>query len=170
MLPNHQDLDLSQARDLEIFLSDQIPLTSTLGVRVIHCDETRVELTCPLHPNRNHLGTAFGGSLATLAILASYAWLFRTLWIRGEKRVHVVLKSSHMDYLRPVPEDLRAICLAPSSDDFERFLEVFDKKGRARIQLASTIETTSGTACRLSGEFVAGEKPRASPLQSQDVR
>lgn len=142
------------AMELENFLKEQIPITLAIGVHVVSADDARVEITCPLSVNHNHLGTAFGGSLAAVAILAGYAWIFRALITRGHD-VHVVLKSTSIDYLKPVEEDLRAVCEAPPAPEFEKFVSTFERKGLARLTLRSVIETASGVACSLTGEFVA---------------
>lgn len=139
--------------ELQTFLNDQIPLTKALAVRVIEASEERVELRAKLEPNRNHLGTAFGGSLAAVAILAGYAWIFQALERRGHD-VRVILKSSAIDYLKPVNEDLRAICLAPPAGELEKAIHLFEKKGVGRLRLNSSIEIAAGVACRLAGEFV----------------
>ena len=114
--------------ELESFLHSQIPITKALAVRVTTADEARVELRASLKPNLNHLGTAFGGSLAAVAILAGYAWIFQALEIRGYK-VHVILKSSQTNYLSPVAEDLRAVCLAPAKEDFEKADSIVREEG-----------------------------------------
>src|SRR5690606_33240492 len=59
--------------ETEAFLHAKIPLARAMGVRVERCDSEGLVLTAPLEPNHNHLGTAFGGSLAALATLAGYA-------------------------------------------------------------------------------------------------
>ena len=140
--------------ELEKFIHQQIPLSQALQVHVVTAESSRVELKCPLYPNRNHLSTAFGGSLAAAAILACYTWIFYELNRQGFK-VHVLLKSSTTDYSLPVEEDFSAVCNAPNASDFEKFLNTFKKKGLARIDLVSEIKTSKGLACRLQGEFVA---------------
>ena len=140
--------------ELEKFLHQQIPISQALGVKVLRADQQQVELHCPLTPNRNHLGTAFGGSLAAVAILAGYTWIFQECERRGHQ-VHILLKHTEIKYEKPVSEDLRAICKAPAKEDFENFLKTFEKKGLARLHLTSEIHTAQGLACLLKGEFVA---------------
>lgn len=140
--------------ELENFLHHEIPISKAFQVKVLKADQKQVELLCPLEPNHNHLGTAFGGSLAAVAILAGYTWIFQEMSRLGYQ-VHVLLKSSQADYSKPVQEDLHAICQAPQQKDFESFLKIFEKKGLARLHLTSEIQTSEGVACILKGEFVA---------------
>jgi len=110
-----------------------------------------MELGCSLDANHNHVGTAFGGSLSALLILAAYCRIFQMMDGQG----HVVLKNTKIDFMLPVKEDLRAICLPPSHEDSQEFLQTYEKKGRARLTLTSEIVLKSGKiAARLTGQFV----------------
>lgn len=140
--------------ELEKFLHQQIPISKAFGVKVLRADQELVELKCPLEPNHNHLGTAFGGSLAAVAILAGYTWIFQELSRQGHQ-VHILLKSNEAEYFKPVSEDLRATCAAPAIAELENFMRIFEKKGLARLRLVSEIHTAAGVACALNGEFVA---------------
>ncbi|MES2527507.1 MAG: YiiD C-terminal domain-containing protein [Bdellovibrionota bacterium] len=138
---------------LEKFLHHEIPTSIALGVKVISTSENEVVLEAPLDPNHNHMGTAFGGSLSTLLILASYTWLYQAL--AGEGQVHVILKENQASFIMPVRENIRSICQAPSEESFQEFLKIFRRKGLARIKLTSFIEIAEGEAARMEGEFVA---------------
>ena len=139
------------AKSLEIRLHKQIPVSQFMQVEVIRF-ENDIELSCDLAPNHNHLGTAFGGSLSALMILAAYCQLFRLISENG----HVVLKSTSMQFLIPVEEKLHAICQSPSSEQIENFVKTYEKKKKARMTLESQIVLADGRiACTLVGEFVA---------------
>jgi thioesterase domain-containing protein len=140
--------------ELEKFLYDQIPLASALEISVLHADDGSAAVKAPLYPNRNHMGTAFGGSLNAVMVLAGYAWLFQCLETRGQSG-HVVLKQSTIQYLLPVAADFTAIAKGPERADFEKFLNGLARKGRSRVHVVIEIDTPSGVACRLSCEFVA---------------
>lgn len=136
---------------IERLIKEQMPLAKAMDVRVVRLDENHVELTCPLAPNHNHLGSAFGGSLSTLMILAAYCRLFYMIDDTG----HVLLKSSSYEFFTPVHEELKAVCQSPSLEAREAFLNAYRKKGRARLTLTSEILLKDGTiAARMIGEFV----------------
>jgi thioesterase domain-containing protein len=139
------------AAELEKLLRTQMPLAEAMDVRVLKADALNMELGCGLAPNHNHLGSAFGGSLSALMILAAYCRLFFLMNGKG----HVLLKSSQMEFLLPVTEDLRAFVLAPQTKDVYAFLKAYQKKGRARLVLISEVRLADGrVACRMTGEFV----------------
>lgn len=146
-------------QELENYLKQMIPLTQSLDLKVIRAESESCEVFAPLFPNRNHLGTAFGGSLNSILLLACYTWLFNVLKKQGFDE-HIVLKSSEIKYFLPVQEDIRAVCSSPREQDLQKFLNAYKKKRKARIKLTATISVKDGTACELTGEFVTlgGEK------------
>lgn len=136
---------------LEKLLHDQIPMSKAMGIKVVRSDDTIIELSSPLLANHNHVGTAFGGSLSTLMILAGYCRLFVLMNGTG----HVLLKNTTMQFLKPVGEELRAIARMPDRKLCDHFLKTLEKKKRARITLNSEIILNDGTvAARMTGEFV----------------
>lgn len=142
-------------QQLETFLHAQIPLAKALGVEVLQADDQRAIVKAPLQPNRNHMGTAFGGSLAALLILSGYTWLYQLMATRRH-RVHVILQKTETDYVLPVANDFSACATAPDNETVERFLKTFESKGRARISIHAEIENVEGKpACLLRGDFIA---------------
>jgi len=138
--------------DLIQLLYDQIPTAKFMEVKAHSLDENQVTLSCPLRPNHNHLGTAFGGSLSTMLILAVYSMTYKMIEGKG----HVLIKSSEVDYTLPVQEEIIAVSLAPEESKKKKFLETFNRKGKAKITLKSYIFLKNGTkACTMSAEMVA---------------
>ena len=141
-----------ELREIELFLHEQIPLTQAMGLRVESYDGNQLTLTAPLQLNHNHLGTAFGGSLAAVATLAGYGFIWLEL---GDRTAHVVIRESAISYRRPVRKGIRAICRRPAKAAVKTFKAEFTQKGKARIQLAVTIEEDGIVAVEFSGTFVA---------------
>ncbi len=139
-------------REIEQFFHAKIPLTAAMGVRVESYDAQRLILTAPLDANHNHLGTAFGGSLAALLILSGYGLLWLEL---GDPDTHIVVRSTFLDYCRPVRDPLRAICPRPSADEVSAFRATFARRRKARIELQATIEQDGAIAVAFRGIFVA---------------
>ena len=137
-------------RETEKFLHEKIPLTRAMEVRVESDDEHQLTLTAPLSANHNHLGTAFGGSLAALAMLAGYALLWLEL---GDRDAHIVISESTLQFRRPVCGELRATCRRP--EGLAVFREIFAAKGKARLKLEVTIESKGEIAVAFSGTYVA---------------
>ena len=140
------------AKDLENYLHEAIPLSALMGILVDECAEGGVTLTAPLSINHNHLGTAFGGSLAALATLTGYCALWTAL---GNKDAHIVIRRSNFEYLRPVTGDLRATCKLPQQGISESFTNQFRKHGKARMNLDVVISENGNDCVHFTGEFVA---------------
>lgn len=136
----------------ERFFHEQIPLTKAMGVRVEEHDDRQLVLTAPLQANHNHLGTAFGGSLAALATLAGYGLLWLEL---GNRDAHIVIRRSELDYRHPVTGPLRAICRKPPEAELAAFRTTFAKAGKARVQLEVTVEEHGRVCMTFEGTFVA---------------
>jgi len=141
-----------QLSDINLYLHGQIPLSRAMGVQVESWDGEQFVLTAPLEPNHNHLGTAFGGSLAAIATLAGYGLLWLAL---GDSSAHIVIRSSTMNYRRPVRRSIRAVCRRPEDAVMAEFKSNFDLAGKARMRLAVTIEEDEVECVRFEGEFVA---------------
>ena len=139
------------AQALEAKLHQEIPLSKFMQVKVVRADAHEIELECDLAPNHNHVGTAFGGSLATMMVLAAYCQLFEIIHKTG----HVLLKNTSMNFIYPVEQKLRAVCKAPDEEQVKKFTDAFTKKGKARLELTSQIVLDDGRiACEMTGEFV----------------
>ncbi len=140
---------------LEAFLHDQIPLTRAMGLRVAESNAQRLVLEAPLAPNRNHLGTAFGGSLHALPTLACYGTLWMLLREAGID-THVVIKDSQVAYRQPVKGTIRAVCPRPPAATLAAFLAALRRHQKAGLDLRATVEGTDGKpAVEFSGRFVA---------------
>ncbi len=130
-------------------------MARAIGVEVVKLSADEVELLAPLEPNHNHMGTAFGGSLGAMLILACYGWFFNRLGEAG-KSCHVVIKSGQTDYLKPVTGALRSRCRFVATEEVALALRQFERKGSARLELESCVVGEGDEVlCRFRGEFVA---------------
>ena len=138
--------------------ADGIPLATSMGVEIRRLDEAGLELAAPLPPNRNHMGTAFGGSLQGLATLAGWGVTLVTAGTPGAR--HVVVRDARMRFDHPVTGELRARAAMPSPEYAAAFRAVLAARGRARLAVAVKIVGESGlVAARFEGEFVAFGAP-----------
>lgn len=141
-------------RALEVYLHQHIPLSLAMGVAVAEAGEGGVRLASPLAPNRNHRGTAFGGSVSSLAVLSAWALLHLRLRAAGHA-ARLVIQKSEFSYLKPIPDAFEAVCPAPSPAAWGRFLSAFERKGRGRLTLAAQVRCGGVEAGLFSGDYVA---------------
>jgi len=145
------------ADDFTAFLHDNIPLTQALQVRVSALDADRIRLSAPLAPNLNHHGTAFGGSLAALGVLAGWCAVHQGLSAQAIDATLVVRHSS-LDYLRPGTGELHAESVLPQPQ-WTTFIAQLRQGQRARLEIDSRVYGDRGDAVQVRGVYVATPKP-----------
>jgi thioesterase domain-containing protein len=147
------------SRLLQQLWSEQIPLASAMQVVVRRLDDRGLQLAAPLAPNRNHVGTAFGGSLQGLATLAGWGV---TLVVAGDAgRIGVVIRASQMQFDAPVTGELLATAAWPAPAVVADLRAQLAARGRARLTVEVGIAGAGAqAAARFSGEFVARATPR----------
>ena len=140
--------------EITAFLHAEMPLSKAMGVRLTAWDGRTAALAAPLALNDNHADTAFGGSIATLGILANYALLYLLLQERNIS-TRIIIQKSSTDFRFPIDADLVATSSAPPPDILEEFLTSLTRKRRGRIELAAQILSQSTPAATHTGLFVA---------------
>jgi len=140
-------------------------LARHIGIVVESADDASVVLRAPLATNANYKGTAFGGSLYSVAVLAGWAWATRYLETR-HLSADVVIQESSTRFLAPVEGELRACAAAPSEAQIAKFCRMLERAGRGRIRLRVEIKYGGTLATLFEGVFAAVK--RQGPAGSQE--
>ena len=138
---------------LRTYLHDHIPLSRAMAVEVLEASAAHVLLEAPLEPNINMHGTMFGGSSATLALLAAWSVMhlkLETSGIAGQLVIH----RTATEYALPIAGPAQASAHLDEAN-WPGFLQTFHRRGRARLTVASELLFEGEIAGRLTGEFVA---------------
>lgn len=138
--------------ELEKRIFTDIPLARHIGVRVVQFDGRTLVLSAPLAANSNHKGTAFGGSLFSLAVLAGWGLLTLKLAERGVEG-ELVIQESRVNYLLPVTGELVARASLPEDRELDRFLIAVDRYRKGRVRLNVSIEHDGREAVCFEGTF-----------------
>ncbi|WDY57772.1 thioesterase domain-containing protein [Pseudomonas sp. PSKL.D1] len=146
----------SDSQYLQSVLHTDIPLTREMGLEVIDWQGHNLRLQLPLAANVNHKSTMFGGSLYCAAVLAGWGWLHLRLRELGIDDGHIVIQEGQISYPLPVTGTAVAQCAAPDEKTWERFLAMYQRRGRARLTLETTVsnEGSEEPAVRFSGQYV----------------
>ncbi|PHV11452.1 YiiD C-terminal domain-containing protein [Chitinimonas sp. BJB300] len=143
-------------KDWQALLYRSIPLASAMAVNTQVMDDGRIDLLAPLAPNVNDKGTAFGGSLVTLATLAGWIEIQRLLDDAGlGADVEVVIQRGETAYLLPVRADFSAVVQPQCPDVLQRFLRQFERRGLARLMVEVTIVSAGESVARFQADYVA---------------
>jgi len=124
-------------QEVTAFLHAEIPQTRSLGIVVEQWDGQSLRIATPLNINRNHEGTAFGGSISTTGIVAGWTWVMLQLKAHGLEG-RLVIGLSETQYHKPIDGDFVARCPA-GVDDLERFIRSVSRRGRGRIRVRTEI-------------------------------
>lgn len=132
---------------------EEIPLARQIGVHVLAYDGRSLILSAPLAGNSNDKGTAFGGSLYSVAVLAGWGLLALELKSRTID-VEIVIHEGRVEYVVPVAGDFIARADAPDTAVIERSLRMLQRYGKARIEVAVVVECEGVEAVRFNGSYV----------------
>ena len=135
-------------------IAGEFPLARHIGIVVDSADDAGIVLRAPLAPNSNDKGTAFGGSLYSIAVLTGWSWVARYL-AAHELAADAVIQESTIRYLAPVGAELCASLAPPSAAQVDKFRRMMQRAGRGRIRLNVDIHCDAVLATRFEGVFAA---------------
>jgi thioesterase domain-containing protein len=142
---------------LQTYLYSHIPITRAMEVEVLESARDKVVLFAPLAPNINHRETVFGGSASTLAILS--AWALLQVRLTNESTApRLVIQHNTMHYEKPISGDFYAVCQYDVPSEWERFMKMLTRKGRARISVPAVLLYEGEQVANFEGRFVAQVK------------
>ena len=139
-------------KKLESLFHHSIPITLSMGVKVVDYDGCRLQLSADFDKNRNIHGTGFAGSLYSLSALAGWGLLYLRL-DEENLRTKLVVQEGTIKYNFEVIGSLDAECVL-NMDDFGRFLVELKQAHGSSIQLTSTIDCNNKIAALYTGKYV----------------
>jgi thioesterase domain-containing protein len=139
---------------LQEIIDREIMLAKPMGIIVESADEAAMVLRAPLAPNANHKGTAFGGSLYSIAVLTGWAWMTRFLASR-RLDAEAVIQESNIRFLAPVHGEMRASIEIPAEAEVDKFRKMLERARRGRIRLQVNVHAGATLATVFDGLFAA---------------
>ena len=147
-------LGIMDAKQYLTELTQSIPVTSNLDVDIIDLSDHGVTLGAPLGTHINYEGTAFGGSLNTICILACYLSVHHFFRSKSISFQSLVIQDSTMNYIKPV--DANFITVA-HIENVESLLKAYERRSIARAQLICYVKLpnkSDAILCTFTGRFV----------------
>lgn len=138
------------ADQLESEIRQGIPLAAQMAFRINELSPNAIRVVGGGSENINVHGTAFAGSLYTIATLA----LWGLIRARLPENTTLVLAEANIRYRKPVVGDIFAHC-AIDTGDMEGFLQRLQKRGRARIAAKVEIAGEQDVAAEYQGTMYA---------------
>ena len=138
--------------------TDEIPITAAMDVRPLRFEDHGLHVRATLAPNVNVHGTAFAGSLYAVAALSGWGLVHLELGA-AELAGGIVIAEGGIEYLRPVQEDIEAVCRTDASS-VRSVLAQLETAGRARWPLTATIDADGREAVRFEGVYAVRLRDR----------
>jgi thioesterase domain-containing protein len=132
----------------------QIPISQALGITVVDAGLDEIVITAPLQQNLNHRGTAFGGSIAAVAILCGWSLVYTRLDAENEKPT-IVIQHSEIRYLKPILASFTARARLADAEKWTQFLGTLSRHGKARTKVIVEIEAENGLSATFQGIYVS---------------
>jgi thioesterase domain-containing protein len=142
---------------LERRIVGEFPIGKHLGLTVESADDRGVALRAPLAANANDKGTAFGGSLYSVAVLAGWGWVTCYLAAR-DLDSEVVIQESTMRFLAPCEGELRARAAAPSEGQLDKLLKMLKRAGRGRVPVHVEVGRAHALNAAFDGIFAVAKR------------
>jgi len=146
-------LNRIKIKALEAVLHTDIPLTNHIGITVGELTETSLSLHAPLESNINHKSTAFGGSIYSVSVLSGWGLIY-SIMQQHHLTGHIVIQESNTKFIKPVTTDITAKCCFDDMVQCQKFLNMYKRKGIARIRLESRISCADEVAVIFTGTYV----------------
>jgi thioesterase domain-containing protein len=144
-------------RALEARWHGEIPITAAMGISVAAFDGACLDVRAALGPNVNVHGTAFAGSLFSLAALCG--WGLVHLQMQGSGlRGDIVLVDGRIRCLAPVRDD--ATASSRWTESAAAALATLAGTGRCRIELSVRVLCAGELAAEFSGQYAVRRAPQ----------
>lgn len=119
------------ASKLQQTIHQTIPLSQQMGYEITALSNTQISVTAPLNKNVNIHGTAFAGSIYSVATLTAWALIYHILQTTSSD-ADLVLGEGQVKYRAPIKTDLQCTA-AITEQKRQAFLSRLQEKGRSRI-------------------------------------
>ncbi len=140
-------------KQLQDVLHSEIPLTKHIGLTVVEHTDLSLTLSAPLENNINHKCTAFGGSIYSVSVLSGWGLIYLLLK-KYNLPGHIVIQESNTKFIKPVNTDITAKCSFSSTKQRDKFINMYKRKGVARIKLISDISCNNENSVIFNGTYV----------------
>lgn len=139
--------------EFEQYLFKSIPIAEALGIKIKALESSHASISASVERNKNHLNTVFGGSSSMVCILTAWS-LFQNRIISSQLDGKLMIREQQVNYFKPITDDF--ICHAYFNDDldWDSFLNAFEKKSKARLQITADIYQDEKLAVEFKGVFV----------------
>lgn len=117
-----------------------LPFAARTGIRIDRADRGSVQLTMPLQPNVNHVGTMYAGALFTLAEIPGGTLSATTFDV---EKYYPIVKDLQITFLKPATTDI-SVEVTMSDDEIDRLLTTANEVGKVDYSWDSELVDAGG--------------------------
>lgn len=142
------------AAELENLFYKEIPISKSMGIKVLQSSSLDIVLKVNLLENKNHKGTVFGGSQYSACAIACYGLFLNGIREQGHQTNNIVIADGNIKYKAPVDQDffVEAKWDAVIKNEFFEKLKLLSK---AKVELKAQVKIDSQVKAEFNGHFVA---------------
>ena len=137
----------------QIHLLKDIAPAQAMQISVADYSGDRLELSAPLDPNLNDKGTAFGGSISSMLILAGWGLVMLRLREAGRQN-DVVVSHNETNYKRPVRAELRSVAKV-DPDQMDSWIKSLSENPRSPIEIEMELISEGESCATMVAHYVA---------------
>jgi thioesterase domain-containing protein len=143
----------AEADELEKFLTKHLPMARAAQVKIDDYTGEQLVVSAPLAENINDKGTAFGGSLYNVCVIAAWGMthlVAKELELAGD----IVVAKGEINYLRPLKSRLIACAIKPEAEQLERASLHHKTRGKSVFSVHVTVMDENQQTCvEFSGKY-----------------
>lgn len=122
-------------KKLETLIHTKIPMTKLMKLQLKEINEEYLQTTAPLDININDKGTAFGGSINSLATISGWC-LCNLLFNKSfDENINILIIKNESSFLAHITKDLTCTVELPNKNEIEVMLNKLQTKGKGSIKL-----------------------------------
>lgn len=138
------------SEQLTAIVRQTVPILGAMGIEVIESGQGRAVALLPFEPNRNHVGTAYAGSLFSVAEVLGGIVALSSFPLEGYAPL---IKTMSIDYLKPARGDVRATVEMPPTE-IDRVVAEATSVGKSDYELVVEVTDENGvTVARTVGQY-----------------
>ena len=142
--------EVAELNELTAIVRQTVPILGAMGIEVIEAGDGRAVALLPFEPNRNHVGTAYAGSLFSVAEVLGGILALSSFPLEGYAPL---IKRMSIDYLKPALGDVRAT-VEMAAAEIERVVGEATEVGKSNYELVVDVTDEQGvTVARTVGQY-----------------
>lgn len=141
-------------KDLQNYLSSRIPMVRAMDLRFLEFTEDRLTLQAPLEANINDKGTAFGGSIYSIAVLTGWGFVYLFLKNRGIT-ADIVIQKSEIEFHKPINGMFDAVSELIDPSEKESLIHRIDQGKKGKISLQIKVQYDDDVCATMHGTYFA---------------